>query len=143
MTKSKRRWSFAGLRSTLNGERGFTLVEVLIALMILAAVAAVFLGAVTTSSRAVMISHEQVSAEGLAKSQMESIKQQNYSVDGVSYTKISPIPTGYDIQFVVQRLDPQQSHTGADEGLQKITITVTHGGQIVFTLEGYKCYTGH
>jgi type II secretory pathway pseudopilin PulG len=120
-----------------------TLIEVLIALGILAAVAGVFLAATATSSKAVMVGQEQVSAEGLAKSQMESIQQQNYRVDG-QYTKLSQIPARYDIpQPTVERLDPQGLHTGADEGLQKITVTVTHGGKTVFTLEGYKCFTGH
>jgi prepilin-type N-terminal cleavage/methylation domain-containing protein len=142
MIKSRHRWAFPGFRSALKGEQGLNLVEVLIALAILAAVAGVFLVAVSTSSKAVMVGQQQVSAEGLAKSQMESIQQQTYSVDGVSYTKLSSIPTGYDIQFTVVRLDPGQLHTGSEQGLQKITVTVTHGGQTVFTLQGYKCQVG-
>jgi prepilin-type N-terminal cleavage/methylation domain-containing protein len=142
MIKSWHRWAFPGFRSALKGEQGMNLMEVLIALAILAAVAGVFLVATATSSKAVMVGQEQVSAEGLAKSQMESIQQQNYSVDGVLYTKLSQIPAGYDIQFTVVRLDPQRVHTGSEQGLQKITVTVTHGGKVVFTLEGYKCKTG-
>jgi prepilin-type N-terminal cleavage/methylation domain-containing protein len=144
MIKSRHRWAFPGFRSALKGEQGLNLVEVLIALAILAAVAGVFLVATATSSKAVMVGQQQVSAEGLAKSQMESIQQQNYSVDGVSYTKLSQsqIPTGYDIQFTVVRLNPQKDLTGNDQGLQKITVTVTHGGNTIFTLQGYKCKTG-
>lgn len=142
MIKSRHRWAFPGFRSALKGEQGLNLVEVLIALAILAAVAGVFLVAVSTSSKAVMVGQQQVSAEGLAKSQMESIQQQNYSVDGVSYTTLSSIPAGYGIQLTVVRLDPGQLHTGSEQGLQKITVTVTHGGQTVFTLQGYKCKVG-
>ncbi len=117
------------------------LVEVLIALLILAAVGGVFLVAVSTSSKAVMVGQQQVSAEGLAKSQMESIQQQNYSVNGAAYTTLTQIPAGYAIQFTVVLLNPQGGSTGSDQGLQKITITVTHGGNTVFTLQGYKCAT--
>jgi prepilin-type N-terminal cleavage/methylation domain-containing protein len=143
MIKSWHRWAFPGFRSALNGEQGLNLIEVLIALAILAAVAGVFLVATATSSKAVMVGQEQVSAEGLAKSQMESIQQQTYRADGL-YAKLSQsqIPAGYDIQITVVRLDPQGLHTGADEGLQKITDNVTHGGKTVFTLEGYKCKIG-
>jgi prepilin-type N-terminal cleavage/methylation domain-containing protein len=123
-----------------NTERGMTLVEVLLAMGILAAVAAVFLAAMSTSSKAAIVGQQQVAAESLAKSQMESIKQQNYSVAQL-YTKITE-PTGYQIQIAVARLDPQGIHTGADEGLQKITITITHGGNTVFILEGYKSNIG-
>jgi type II secretory pathway pseudopilin PulG len=117
-----------------------TLVEVLIALGIMGAVAVVFLVAMSTSTKAVIVGHEQISAESLAKSQMESIKQENYRVDQ-QYTKISE-PPGYHIQIAVERLDPQQDYTGDDEGLQKITVTITHGQKTVFTLEGYKCNIG-
>jgi type II secretion system protein I len=141
MIKRWHRRLWAAFRSVLKHEQGFNLVEVLVALMILAAVAATFLMSVSTSSKAVMVGHDQVSAEGLAKSQMESIQQQNYSASG-TYTHITGL-TGYNVDFTVQRLDPQQLHTVADEGLQKITITVTHAGQTIWTLQGYKCYTGH
>jgi prepilin-type N-terminal cleavage/methylation domain-containing protein len=138
MIKS-RQWTFSGFCSALKDEQGLNLIEVLIALLIVSLVAGVFLAAVAASSKAVIVGQEQVSAEGLAKSQMEHIQQQDYSVDGVAYTTISPIPTGYGINFIATRLDPQQDHSGDDQGLQKITVTVTHNGVIVFTLEGYKC----
>jgi prepilin-type N-terminal cleavage/methylation domain-containing protein len=141
MIKNRHRWAFPDFRSVFNDEQGLNLVEVLIALAILAAVGGVFLVSVSTSSKAVMVGQQQVSAEGLAKSQMESIQQQNYSVDGVSYTKLGQIPAGYDIQFTAVRLNPQgvAGPTINDQGLQKITVTVTHGGNIIFTLQGYKC----
>jgi type II secretory pathway pseudopilin PulG len=141
MIKSRHRRAFPDFRSALNGEQGMNLVEVLIALLILAAVGGVFLVAVSTSSKAVMVAQQQVSAEGLAKSQMESIQQQNYSVNGAAYTTLTQIPAGYAIQFTVVLLNPQGGSTGSDQGLQKITITVTHGGNTVFTLQGYKCAT--
>jgi prepilin-type N-terminal cleavage/methylation domain-containing protein len=140
----KRGWwaTLAGPGCAHNTERGMTLVEVLIALGILSAVAVVFLAAMSTSTKAVIVGQEQVSAEGLAKSQMESIQQQAYRADGL-YTKLSQIPAGYAIpQPTVVRLDPQQDHTGNDQGLQKIIVTITHGGKTVFTLEGYKCKIG-
>jgi type II secretory pathway pseudopilin PulG len=140
MTKSGHRWSFQDFRSAPNGEQGLNLIEVLIALGIMAAVAVVFLAGMSTSSRAVMVSREQISAESLAKSQMESIKQQDYRVDQL-YAKLAPIPTGYDIQIAVQLLDPREDASGEDEGLQKITVTILRNGDTVFTLEGYKCQT--
>ena len=138
MIKSDRR-IFAGFCSALKDEQGMNLIEVLIALLIVSLVAGVFLGAVAASSRAVIVGQEQVSAESLAKSQMEHIQQQAYSVDGVAYTTISPLPAGYGVNFTVTRLDPRQDDSGDEQGLQKITVTVTHNGNTVFTLEGYKC----
>lgn len=124
-----------------NDERGMTLVEVLVALAILAAVAGVFLTAISTTSKAVMVGQEHVSAESLAKSQMESIQQQNYRED-LQYDTITP-PTTYAIDINVVLLDPRMDQKGDDQDLQKIIITVTHLGKTVFTLEGYKCNIGH
>jgi prepilin-type N-terminal cleavage/methylation domain-containing protein len=126
--------------SLTGSQLGMTLIEVLIALGILAAVATVFLSSMSTSTKAVMVTQEQVSGESLAKSQMESIKQQDYRVDQ-QYTEISE-PPGYAIQIAVERLDPRHDASGDDEGLQEITINITHGEKTVFTLEGYKCLIG-
>jgi prepilin-type N-terminal cleavage/methylation domain-containing protein len=125
-----------------NTERGMTLIEVLVALGILAAVATTFLVSMATSSKAVVVTQEQVSGESLAKSQMESIKQQDYRVDQ-QYTKLDQdqIPTGYDIQIVVQCMNPRGDTTHNDDGLQLVTINITYGGKTVFTLEGYKRFT--
>ncbi len=143
MTKIWQPRTFKGFRSLLKAQHGYNLIEVLIGLGILAMVAGVFLVATSTTSRLVMISHEQVSAEGLAKSQMESIKEEPYNSDNQTYTKLAVIPAGYDIDIAVQKMDPREDGTGTDQGLQKITITVTHRGQTAFTLEGYKTYTGN
>jgi len=125
-----------------NTERGMTLVEVLVALGILAAVATTFLVSMSTSSTAVIVNQEQVSGESLAKSQMESIKQQDYRVDQ-QYVELDQvqIPTGYDIQIVVQCMNPRGDTPNNDDGLQRITVTITCGGKTVFTLEGYKRFT--
>ena len=125
-----------------------TLIEVLIALGIIAAVAVVFLVGMTTSSKAVMVSQEQVSGESLAKSQMEYIKSQTYDDDlnhnPPQYLKLADenIPDGCDIIITTARLNPKGDDPTNDDGLQKITITITRGEKTVFTLEGYKCFIG-
>lgn len=130
-------------RSKLNSEQGMNLIEVLVAMGILATVGVTFLLGMSTSSKAVVTNQQNIVAEGLAKSQMESIQQQTYDPDHnpPQYTVLAQIPAGYSIQITAARLDPQNDHTGNDEGLQKITIAVSNGGRVVFTLEGYKCNT--
>jgi prepilin-type N-terminal cleavage/methylation domain-containing protein len=139
MSKRRRLVVFTGLRSALNSEQGLNLIEVLIAMGILAAVAVTFLLSMSTSSKAVVVNQEQISGESLAKSQMESIKRQTYRVDQ-QYTRLDQdqIPTGYDIEILVTPLNPRGDTTNNDDGLQEITITVTRGEKTVFTLEGYK-----
>ena len=122
-----------------------TLIEVLIAMGIIAAVAVIFISGMATSSRTVMVNQEQVTGESLAKSQMEYVKRQTYDAIGtIEYAELDPgqIPAGYDILITAEVLNPRGDGTTNDDGLQMITITVTHNGRTVFTLEGYKGFTG-
>jgi len=135
-----------GLRMTLKfhrkGESGFSLIEVVIALGILALVAVIFLVAMSTSSRATIISQERVTSDSLAKSEMEYIKSLEYDATSnpLSYP-VDPgidIPTGYAINVSAQRLNPDADGTEDDDGLQQITVTITNNGVTVSTLTGYK-----
>jgi type II secretion system protein I len=144
MNKSRQR-ALTAFCSAHHARQGLTLIEVLIALGILAAVAVVFLASMSTSSRAVIIHQEQVNAEGLAKSQMEAIKLRAYDNNNppnYDAAKLANIPADYDIDIDAVRMDPRGDGTAIDDGLQEITVTVTHKGDPVFTLEGYKCLIG-
>ena len=136
MSKSRQRLTFTGFGSTQNSQQGFSLIEILVALGILAAVAVVFLLGMETSSKAVMVSQESVAAESLAKSQMENTKAQPYIIDAITYPKITVpqdlVDQGYDVAIVAARLH------NPDDGIQKITVTVTRNGETSFNLDGYK-----
>jgi prepilin-type N-terminal cleavage/methylation domain-containing protein len=128
-------------------QHGMTLIEVLIALGIIAAIAVIYLSGMSTSSKATIINQEQITGESLAKSQMEYIKRQPYdATNPVEYAVMDLDPdlvaAGYDIQVVVQLMNPRGDSIHNDDGLQKIVITITHNGETVYTLEGYKCFTG-
>ncbi len=126
----------------LKGERGMTLVETLIGLGIISMVAVVFLMSMSTTSKAVMISQERVTAENLAKSQMEYIRSQTYDAENSppQYLElpVEDIPANYDVAISAERLDPQEDGTGDDDGLQKLTVVVTKSGSELFRLEGYR-----
>jgi type II secretory pathway pseudopilin PulG len=122
-----------------------TLVEVLIAMGIIAAVAVTYMSATSTSSNMVLFSREQITAESLAKSQMEYVKRQPYdAISPVQYTKLDAddIPEGYDIVVTPVLQNPRGDAQATDDGIQLIIITITHHGEDIFTLEGYKSFTG-
>jgi prepilin-type N-terminal cleavage/methylation domain-containing protein len=147
---------------------GFTLIEVLIALALFAIIAIVFAGGLSTASRAATIADIRTRAESLARTQMESVKEQDYQdkdelVNGEAlYLKIpsTDIPASYEICSVGRNGTivkcnngdpvvgvPWDSATGerleplgADDGLQKITLVIKHESKEIVTLEGYKVY---
>ena len=155
------------VRRTLGGNSsGFTLIEVLVALALFGIIAITFLGGLTTASRAVLTADIRATAESLARTQMEHVKNQLYEgqdqlVDGEAlYLKISAedIPDGYAIWSVRRDGEPDNGDPddpiiavpwntdddkpleslGADSGLQRIKLIIMHEGQRIFSLESYK-----
>ena len=130
--------------------RGFTLIEVLIALALFAIIGIAFAGGLATASRAVLTADVRTRAESLARTQMESVKNEDYidySESGHgNYTVIEE--DLYPVQVVVEPIDPDtyESYTynegdGAfdqDDGIQLITVIVSHDDRQVITLVGYK-----
>jgi prepilin-type N-terminal cleavage/methylation domain-containing protein len=76
----------------MRNEKGFGIVEVLIAIALLAIISIAFFNALSTTSKALFTTDERATAESLAKSQMEYVKNQLFSA---SYTP-EPISSEYE-----------------------------------------------
>jgi type II secretory pathway pseudopilin PulG len=114
---------------------------VLIALAILGLISAAFLMALSAAPRALFIADQRATAETLARSQMEHVKNQAF--DGTPpYSLLPDIPAGFSINVAGKHFDANRNGIvevpGADAGIRKITVTVRHHGEVIFTLEGYK-----
>jgi len=131
----------------MKNEKGFSLVEVLLAMALMGVVAVAFLSGLSSASKSIVFADERATAESLARSQMEYVKNQGYDAinDPPQYSLI-PIPTGYAIEFFPppERLDLEGDGVLDDDGMQKITVTVyfpsydaEHPDKKI-TLEGYK-----
>ena len=150
---------------SMKREKGFALIEVIIAIALLGIIAAGFLMALSGVSKALVLADERTTAESLARSQMEYAKDQDYITvpdEGMepyeaSYQKISGIPGGYtiwsedysgtiveveDIIYGVpwdsQAYQPVDLDIDTDSGLQRIYLVIQHNGEDVITLESYK-----
>jgi prepilin-type N-terminal cleavage/methylation domain-containing protein len=117
------------------GESGMTLVETLVAIAILSISVTAFILALSTGAIATRTYDEKALAQGLAQTQMETIKAAAYDATGISYAIISP-PAEYGITI---RISPVP---GGNNNIQKVTVAVSHGADTVFNLEGYKADRG-
>ena len=135
-------------------EKGFSLIEVVIALLLLGIIGVALLSGFATASMALVIADERTTAESLARSQMEYVKNQGYNTAPAGgeaiYEKITGIPGGYTI-WSVNRADatvediigvPWDSQNNqavdTDAGLQRVKLVIKHHDKEIITLEGYK-----
>lgn len=126
----------------LGNQKGTSLVEVLIAVIIFGAIAVSLFIALNVSHRTTHSVNRQTTAESLTRAEMEYIKSCDYDdVNNPPVYGLDPnldIPTGYSIEVSTERLDPKGDGTNNDDGIQKITVEVYHDGALVVTTEGYK-----
>lgn len=125
-------------------ESGLMLIETLAATVIIALIAVGLLSGMSIASKSDFIITRLSKAEALARSQMEYIKVNDYidySESGhVGYALITT-PDNYTIEM---DCSPVSLSTGEplepdeDEGIQLITVVVSHNGEQVTTLKGYK-----
>ena len=121
----------------MKSEAGFSLIEILLALALAGIFAATVPSALSGTMRATIITNHHITAESLARSQMDYIQNQPYdSVNATPvYALIPDIPASYSIITpMAARLDPRGDGTDNDDGLQEITVAVKQNDKIVFTL---------
>ena len=144
------------LRDNCHGQG---LIEALVAVAVLGAVAVVFLSGLSTTYTAVAIQDKRTSAESLARSEFEYVKDSVYWPLGFSYeipaTPDDPPPWDpdrttleshyehYSIQVTGQPIHPNGHFplaAGLDQGIQEITVEVYLQGDLVLTTRTYKVH---
>jgi prepilin-type N-terminal cleavage/methylation domain-containing protein len=113
------------------GERGFSLLESLVAIAILGGGALTLILAMSSGALAVNVNDEQSVAQSLARTQLEYIKGQDYDAGASAYPLVSA-PEGYSISVSVSAVP------GAVGNIQKITVNVARDEGTIMTTEDYK-----
>jgi type II secretory pathway pseudopilin PulG len=117
-------------------ESGDTLITTLVALLIVGVTATAFLDGLATTSKATAIADKLSTAESLAKSEMDWVKEVPYVSDATTYSAM-PIPDGNDYTGYTVNITAAPLNT-PDDGIQKIVVTVRHLARDEIKLEGYK-----
>ena len=129
-------------RGLLGGQRGVSLIEVVVAVAILGLISTAYLSALVSSSKTQNVDQTLASAMHLAESQMEYVMNQPYAVSYASDAAISSNYPGYSVAISATNV------TSRDASLQKICVTVSHGVRPIImsaaddcTLASYKVQT--
>jgi type II secretory pathway pseudopilin PulG len=108
---------------------GFSMLEVVIAICLLGIIAVSVLSALSTASVALIIADRRATAESLARTQMEDVKDnssnpyEKESEDPQSYEQDHVESTDHPGYFISVSAEPLHD---PDDGIQKITVTVTY-----------------
>ena len=119
----------------MKSQKGFALIETLVALGIFGLAAVTSLSGMATITQGNVIASDRATAESLVRSEIEYIKQCAYQYDASEYP-IAPditLPQGWSL--APPAVEPVHA---TDDGIQKITITAEHNGKSVLSIEIYK-----
>jgi len=136
--------------------RGFSMLEVVIAIALLGIIAVSVLSALQTAALALISADRRATSESIARSQMEYVKTRPYIDYSKDLSEREPdfyeqitIQSGggdYALETKAEPIDPSshQPYDGEDgvfdndDGIQLITVAVSHDGRVVVTLKDYK-----
>jgi prepilin-type N-terminal cleavage/methylation domain-containing protein len=124
------------IRKAFQGRsRGFTLIEVVIAIAFIGVISIAFLSALSTASTVLVVADERATAESLARSQMEYVKNQPKQE-----TYEPTIPPAYEQAGYSANITTGEVPLRA--GLQRIKIEIYHDEEPppLVTLVGYKLF---
>ena len=119
-----------GMFTLLEEQKGMTLIDTLVALAILGAIGIAFMNALSTGSRTSGHLDDVATAERLVRNQLEGIRNASYDITAPYEYSIVDHPANYPVSVDVE--------SNGDNTLQDITITVSHEGETLVTLDTFK-----
>jgi len=133
------------------GEWGVSLTETLIAVAILAIISAALAGGLFVSIKGDQVARTRISAEGLARYELEYVKASNdwnratwsYTLPGGPYpywdaghTTLPSAYSGYTV--TVSGTSPLGGDYGTSTSMQKVTAVVSYSGSQVISIDMYR-----
>jgi Tfp pilus assembly protein PilV len=124
-------WQRIKKRIIHGGQRGITLVEAAVSVLLLGGGVLTMVLTLSGGALAVQQNDEEVTAQALARSEMEYIKEYPYDPLADTYPAIDA-PADYTIGVTVAAVPD------ANTNIQKVTAVITRAGKTVFTIQDYK-----
>jgi type II secretory pathway pseudopilin PulG len=123
-------------------ETGFSLVEELVAVGVLGIGLTLLIGMLSTGAAGVTTTQDRVTAEGLARSQLEAIKAASYRANPttVPYPTVAA-PPPYSVTTSVEYWSAPGgafTTTVRNDGMQRVTVAVHRGPALILQIQDYK-----
>ena len=115
------------------GERGFSLLEVVIAIGVLGILVAAFIPAMMGATKFNISTDERETANNLAEREIEYVKSQPYAPAYSSDNYSADYPG-----FSVDPITVIETIANRDSNIQAVTVVVRRNGLQIVTLAGYK-----
>ena len=113
------------------GERGIALVEAIVAVGILGGGVLTMVMSMSGGAMAVQENDQEVTAQSLARTQMEYIKDYAYDPDAATYPTVNA-PADYGISVSVTAVP------NTNMNIKKVTANITREGSVVLSVQDYK-----
>jgi prepilin-type N-terminal cleavage/methylation domain-containing protein len=118
----------------MRNQKGFSLIEVLIALGIIGVVSVSYIGTLGNATRTAIFTDEMDTGRVLAQSQMENVKRLNFTTT-CNYAPENISVVDYPGYTATVEATPAAER---DNFIQTITVTINHNGKTVATLQDCK-----
>lgn len=112
-------------------QRGFMLIESLVAVLVVGSGILAAVVSLSTSSRATIYARDSATAAWLTTSQVELIKASPFVAAPATYPTVTP-PTGFTVQ------NTTADFTGGNSFIQDVTIEVFKSGELIKSTEMVK-----
>ena len=133
-------WPSKKIFRFFQGQKGFTLIEALIAVAILGFIGVTLISAINTNYRSVAVIDQKTTGMNLAITHIEFIRGAGFAQDYSSAVAGIVLPSQYERSIKLEYSDDGETWTEAyvDQTLQRIIVSISQGGKPVYSMCTYK-----